>query len=610
MQKNLIYIHTGTLPKFLIDSLFQVILVNTKSKYKQSADIHVLLNKSEIIAFKNLIKDVNWDLYNLNPDITVFPIEDLNIDYIYKNDSNLKNFREGFWLHTTSRFLIIEQYMILKNLSLVFHIENDVMMYKSFDSIYKQNLNNSNSIWVVKDSPNRVIPSIVFFPNISSSKRLVAFIRKTIETSGSNFMNDMNILGVYDDVYLLPIKNDKCIYDGAAIGQYLGGIDARNVDKTLEYSDSMQVYMSTMGFVNETSEFNPSGFIHSSKRVHTGVNNIDIPVITSGSHIKVKSTVANLHIHSKNLAMFSSLNCTKYNDIITGDRVIDLCDFVITTRSIYDFHKLQNRDESKFIIIKDFANINVDKFYNILSGIRTSVIKIFVYTHLLEAFQHYLLPSVPDNCNLVLYTGNSDHVFDYTYRRILDSDRISHVYAQNLNIKSDKCSILPIGIANQMWAHGDTLALYQVILEVYNKVKPGSMYVNINTSTFQYRQNILDACILKGFKQSKSKPYIEYLRELATFKFCLCIRGNGIDTHRFWESLYLGVIPVIINNEYTDCAEFVENLNNLGIPFYEIKHLDQLGPRNFTFKNYKKLITEHGTSIQNTNALSLQFFAI
>jgi hypothetical protein len=29
------------------------------------------------------------------------------------------------------------------------------------------------------------------------------------------------------------------------------------------------------------------------------------------------------------------------------------------------------------------------------------------------------------------------------------------------------------------------------------------------------------------------------------YKYVICPRGNGIDTHRVWEALYLGVVPVV-----------------------------------------------------------------
>jgi hypothetical protein len=36
-----------------------------------------------------------------------------------------------------------------------------------------------------------------------------------------------------------------------------------------------------------------------------------------------------------------------------------------------------------------------------------------------------------------------------------------------------------------------------------------------------------------------------YVDNLRRYAFCLCPRGNGIDTHRMWEALYLGCIPIV-----------------------------------------------------------------
>lgn len=36
-----------------------------------------------------------------------------------------------------------------------------------------------------------------------------------------------------------------------------------------------------------------------------------------------------------------------------------------------------------------------------------------------------------------------------------------------------------------------------------------------------------------------------FLRELRAHRFVLCPRGCGIDTHKIWEALYLGVIPIV-----------------------------------------------------------------
>lgn len=41
------------------------------------------------------------------------------------------------------------------------------------------------------------------------------------------------------------------------------------------------------------------------------------------------------------------------------------------------------------------------------------------------------------------------------------------------------------------------------------------------------------------------KPYEDYLREMATFKFVLSPHGAGYDCYRTWEALTLGCIPVV-----------------------------------------------------------------
>lgn len=40
----------------------------------------------------------------------------------------------------------------------------------------------------------------------------------------------------------------------------------------------------------------------------------------------------------------------------------------------------------------------------------------------------------------------------------------------------------------------------------------------------------------------------EYKENLDNHLFILCPEGNGVDTHRIWESLYLGSIPVVKNH--------------------------------------------------------------
>jgi len=42
----------------------------------------------------------------------------------------------------------------------------------------------------------------------------------------------------------------------------------------------------------------------------------------------------------------------------------------------------------------------------------------------------------------------------------------------------------------------------------------------------------------------EDKSYQDYLSNLALHQFSISPWGNGIDTHRFWEALYCGTIPI------------------------------------------------------------------
>lgn len=88
-----------------------------------------------------------------------------------------------------------------------------------------------------------------------------------------------------------------------------------------------------------------------------------------------------------------------------------------------------------------------------------------------------------------------------------------------------------------------------------------SIYVNFTTSNNQdARSTALRT--LNGFS-SKYKievqtpefseaGRIKYLTALRENSFVLCPEGNGIDTHRLWETLYMGGIPIILSNPVLD----------------------------------------------------------
>jgi hypothetical protein len=280
MSAKVILVHTGTVfPNHINDCL------DNLSKY--DIEIHLLLSRE-------LHKNVN------NYNVILNCSEDYE-DYKYKTfqiRNHDVNYKDSFWERASSRFFIIENYAKLNDIECFFHIENDVML---FTDLYNENLimeKTNNDMFIVVDSESRCVPSIIWFRNKNIISSLTDFIHN------NNHNNDMtNLFQFYlnnkDRVSNLPIlpsnenlrRNssiDYCnnfdvfnsVFDAAAIGQYLGGIDNVNYD--------------SVGYISPDAIFDASNFEY--------VWENGVPYLI---YDKRKIRINNLHIHSKKLNLIS-----------------------------------------------------------------------------------------------------------------------------------------------------------------------------------------------------------------------------------------------------------------------------------------------------------------
>jgi hypothetical protein len=657
---SLVLVHIGeTIPSYFYDCVYQALLINyTATK------IYLLIDDSLLKEVRHHISMFNLDTFFKNKFphtnlVEIIPLSVLNQslaenenyqDYLnvvktFPCYSENTTFRDGFWVSTTTRFFYIEAFMKKFGVDNVFHIENDVTVYETFDEIVKRcKITDQDYCYMVQDAPGRVVPSVLYFPKLTCIQDMTKFISGTarIYAEKGLFVNDMEILGQYITKNTLPIfpNDNRLFFDGAAIGQYLGGVDHRNllIDEskiqTVEQGlsrEEMLLYNEfdnpSVGFINERSIMKPNNYNYNSTLVYTDENTLPLKLYTTSSDDDDKlNQIANLHIHSKQLYQFCSVFDIKFADIITGDRVVNSCDFILTTPQIFHFHQniskfTKNFDISKIIIIKDLNNIKFELlneyFIKKCANTSNNTLKLFIYTHMLDAFVTNILPKLNNSLQYVLFLHNSDHSLNDKHTPLIESNIIKHIYAQNIDLSAvtNKVSTLPIGIANAMWPHGNLLTLYDVMRSTYKNKKKNSIYININTGTYGYRQNILDAITKNGsFQVCNNKGHREYLEELASHYFCLCVRGNGLDTHRFWESLYLGVIPVIVNNTSTDNENFIKYLRCSEIPFIEISEDDldkafaKYNNEYFNKELYNKMINTSNSSIQNLRALKMSHY--
>jgi hypothetical protein len=75
-----------------------------------------------------------------------------------------------------------------------------------------------------------------------------------------------------------------------------------------------------------------------------------------------------------------------------------------------------------------------------------------------------------------------------------------------------------------------------------NTKKPYHKFIDI-------RRNYIDKLAEKNIIVDQTNSnWEDYIQDLKKYKFSLCLPGVGIDCIRVWESLTLGVIPIVINS--------------------------------------------------------------
>ena len=261
---------------------------------------YIFDNIKHLKAFDNndivVITDSKFiDLFDAT-DVTLISIDSLIPSYVEFTSKINETFRNGFWEMTSYRFKALYEYMKHYNISNILHIENDVLIYKNIDTI---KFHNMNKLLLTMDSKNRCIPGLMFIPNNEILKKCLDIFKPSLNDM-QNFSNCYYMLSDYIDtlpIFLEDNNNDvtnmitknfkyyNCIFDAAAIGQYLGGIDPRN-----KAGD-------TKGFVNETCiiDYSKYNFIwkteNNKKNPYIIINNIEYSIV-------------NLHIHCKELNKF------------------------------------------------------------------------------------------------------------------------------------------------------------------------------------------------------------------------------------------------------------------------------------------------------------------
>ena len=242
-------------------------------------------------------------------------------------------------------------------------------------------------------------------------------------------------------------------------------------------------------------------------------------------------------------------------DLITGERIQQLANVYIGEEEDFCFNPLIRFQKNK--------HAHIEKLQGIKQWNNPPIV--FFYTHRIKQVSNII--NMFMNPVILLSHNSDENIIENEYSlRILECPRVVSWHSQNVCFKHDKLKMLPIGIANSMWAHGNLAAFY----DKPTKKKKHQVFFNFNIQTnASVRQPCYDS--LKNiYEFLPNLPPVQNHIRLSEYKYCIAPEGNGVDTHRLWEALYLNVVPVVLNTPFT------QTLMDTGIPLVVVDSWSQV----------------------------------
>lgn len=201
-----------------------------------------------------------------------------------------------------------------------------------------------------------------------------------------------------------------------------------------------------------------------------------------------------------------------------------------------------------------------------------------IYTHTIYAKD--LFDEIKGiNSEFIVITHNGDINVDFP-----PPDNVKRWFTQNVNIVHNRVESIPIGLENDRW-FPEVKKKEKMLSKMQepHKTVHQLVYMNFNVATNPEKRT-------EPYRLFKNKTWVTaqmgfngtgfdgYLDNIYNHKFVLCPEGNGIDTHRTWECLYMGTIPIekrnLNNRFYSDLPIcFVDDWRQVTEKFLEDEYV-------------------------------------
>ena len=222
-----------------------------------------------------------------------------------KKNRELKNLAGGYWLNTIVRLFALIQVAKLAPDEVIIHLESDVYLYATSTDLAIYPFA-KDFVSYPRLSSTQGIASILYSPNLKTLESFLLNLKKIL-SENPDIANDMDLLGIALHLALarelksIPSGDadsdeGNFIFDGAAVGQYLLGVDP----------------------------------VHTSGLVVSGFQNPGYPIILSSLkwsisehgkiniHIKdMTYEVLSIHAHSKELLGHPDINDVRWKQVMS-----------------------------------------------------------------------------------------------------------------------------------------------------------------------------------------------------------------------------------------------------------------------------------------------------
>ena len=269
------------------------------------------------------------------------------------------------------------------------------------------------------------------------------------------------------------------------------------------------------------------------------------------------------------------------NNLLTGEKFSEIADTIYgETISTGDFRdeKAKNSEIIFQTTSSEYETITYKKrrfkvFENDVIYSKTEIID--------DLFFH--LNKIKNLKNLTLITSECDDEINKTVF-FKKPDCISHWYSANVSYVHDNLTPIPLGLARNFSKKNVGKSNFSDFnSDIFQKNYDVSLYVNFQENTnYSHRKKIYSH--FKHFDwatiEEPTGTINNYIEQVSNHSFSLCPWGNGIDTHRIFESLYLGTIPI---TKYHHTYSYLEDLPVVFVDNY--KNVDYRTLENWLRKN-------------------------